>query len=172
APALARVTNYLNFDPAGRLGQLKQEARQSAQIAVARQAPVGRELVIQTIRQAAAAAGQDPIVVIAVAMAESRLDPFVTSPMGAQGLMQLMPATARRFGCDDPFDVYENAAAGARYLTFLLDRYGGDLTLALAAYNAGPAPVDRMQAIPPIGETQAFVAKVKRYIDELRLEMP
>lgn len=163
---------YLNFDPDGRLAILDKEARVEAAKAAAIRNRLERNVVIQIILNAAADTGQDPALVLAVAMAESRLDPFVVSPMGAQGLMQLMPPTARRFGCTDPFDAYQNAKAGARYLGFLLNRYNGNVRLALAAYNAGPAPVDRLSDVPPIGETQAFVVKVTRFMDEIRLELP
>ncbi len=163
---------YYNFDPDGRLALLEREAELESAKAAALHNRLDRNVVIQLVLKAAAAEGQDAALVLAVAMAESRLDPSVTSPMGAQGLMQLMPATARRFGCQNSFDAYQNARAGARYLGFLLNRYDGNVRLALAAYNAGPAPVDRLSDVPPIGETLAFVTKVTRYMDEIRLELP
>jgi soluble lytic murein transglycosylase-like protein len=163
---------YVNFDPNGRLGTLQMEAEAAAAQAVVKQQRLDRDMVVQTLLQAAAQEGQDPVLVLAVAMAESRLDPTITSPRGAAGLMQLMPSTAKRFGCNDPYNAYQNATCGARLLGFLLNRYSGNLQLALAAYNAGTAPVDRLSEIPPIGETQAFVQKVINLMDEIRVEMP
>lgn len=173
ADSHARIApQYYNFDPDGRLALLEREAELESAKAAALHNRLDRNVVIQLVLKAAAAEGQDAALVLAVAMAESRLDPYVTSPMGAQGLMQLMPATAKRFGCQNSFDAYQNARAGARYLSFLLNRYDGNVRLALAAYNAGPAPVDRLSDVPPIGETLAFVTKVMRYMDEIRLELP
>lgn len=95
----------------------------------------------------------------AVAWHESRLRARVISPAGAIGEMQLMPATARELGVN-PYDTSENFRGGAQYLRNMLTRYDGDVTLALAAYNAGPAAVDRHRGIPPYPETQAYVAAV------------
>jgi len=74
--------------------------------------------------------------------------------------MQLMPATAREMGVTDPFNPHENIDGGARYLRYLLDRFDGDVTLAIAAYNAGPQRIRKFKGIPPIRETQKYVAKV------------
>jgi soluble lytic murein transglycosylase-like protein len=91
---------------------------------------------------------------------ESGKRPCAVSPKGAQGLMQLMPATSEQFRVDDPFDAKQNIEAGAKYLKQLLDRYKGDVKLALAAYNAGPAAVDQKNAIPDIKETQDYVEAI------------
>jgi soluble lytic murein transglycosylase-like protein len=95
----------------------------------------------------------------AVMMAESAGDPNAISVAGAQGLMQLMPATAERCGID-PFEPQDNALCGASYLRELLDRYHNNVALAVAAYNAGPGAVDRYHGIPPYPETRAYVARV------------
>lgn len=163
---------YMNFDPSGRLGSLEKEAELFAARASAMKQRISRDMIIRIILKVAAEEGLDPALLLATAMAESRLDLIAVSSQGALGIMQLMPETARIWGCKNPFDVYQNVRAGARYLSFLLERYEGRVRLAIAAYNAGPAPVDRLADIPPFGETQAYVAKVLRYIDELQLELP
>jgi len=110
--------------------------------------------------------GLDPGLVLAVAAVESGLRPEVVSPKGAQGLMQLMPATASALGVEDAFDPAQNLDAGARHLGELLTLYGGDLGRALAAYNAGEGAVARHGGIPPFAETRAYVRKVlRRYQD-------
>jgi hypothetical protein len=95
-----------------------------------------------------------------VAKVESNFNPRAVSPKGAMGLMQLMPATAHRFGLASPFDVEQNLDAGTRYLKQLLGGYGGDLDLALAAYNAGEGAVARFGGVPNYAETQAYVRRV------------
>lgn len=97
----------------------------------------------------------------AVIAVESGYDAMAVSPKGAQGLMQLMPATARRFGVADPFDPRDNVRGGALYLKWLLDLFGGDLSLAIAGYNAGEQAVIRAgYRIPPYAETQRYVPRV------------
>jgi soluble lytic murein transglycosylase-like protein len=97
----------------------------------------------------------------AVIHAESSFRKQALSDMGAQGLMQLMPETARRFGVSRPFEPRQNIDAGVRYLRELLDRFDGDYRLASAAYNAGPGAVSRHGGVPPYNETQNFVQRVK-----------
>lgn len=96
----------------------------------------------------------------AVARQESALYPCAVSRAGALGLMQLMPATATQFGVADPLDPWQSLQGGGQFLKLLLDRYGGDLPLALGAYNAGPSRVDFYGAVPPIPETQNYVDSV------------
>ena len=103
-----------------------------------------------------------PQLVHSVIQAESNYDPNAVSPKGAQGLMQLIPATARRFGVSDVFDPADNIQGGARYLKYLLELYKGDEALALAAYNAGEGAVSRYGGVPPFPETQNYVAKVRQ----------
>jgi soluble lytic murein transglycosylase-like protein len=98
----------------------------------------------------------------AVIAAESNFDPEAVSRAGAQGLMQLMPHTAAKLGVDDPLRPIENVRGGARYLREMLDRYR-DLSVALAAYNAGPRAVDRHGGVPPYRETQDYVRRVLTY---------
>ncbi len=166
------MVEYSNFDPGGRLSILEHEAQYAAAKAAAMKQHISRDMIIRIILKVSAEEEVDRALLLAVAKAESRLDPYAESSAGALGLMQLMPETAKMYGCDNPYDVYENVKGGARYLNFLLRRYQGNVRLAVAAYNSGPAPVDRLGDVPPIGETQAYVVKVLRYIDEIRLELP
>ncbi|MGD0360471.1 MAG: lytic transglycosylase domain-containing protein [Bryobacteraceae bacterium] len=106
-----------------------------------------------------------PQLVHSVIRAESNYDPNAVSPKGALGLMQLIPATARRFGVSDVFDPADNIQGGARYLKHLLDLYKGDEALALAAYNAGEGAVSRYGGVPPFPETQNYVARVRQLLD-------
>jgi len=103
-----------------------------------------------------------------VIRAESNYNPNAVSPKGALGLMQLIPATARRFGVSNVFDAQENIQGGVRYLRFLLDYYEGDYTRAIAAYNAGEAAVDKYHGIPPYAETQNYVSRVARNLKVAR----
>ncbi len=112
------------------------------------------------VGEASLSSGTPPGLVRAVMMAESDGDPTAISLAGAQGLMQLMPGTASRCGVSDAFDPTQNVRCGAAYLKELLDRYHGNVTLAVAAYNAGPGAVDRYHGVPPYPETRAYVARV------------
>ncbi len=102
----------------------------------------------------------DPLLVRAVIRNESNFDSRATSRVGAMGLMQLMPQTALEVGTCQPYDATENVVGGARYLRALLDRFHGNVRLAVAAYNAGPGAVERYHDIPPYRETQAYVRRV------------
>ena len=116
------------------------------------------------IQDAAAVNGVSADLVKAVIQVESEYDPYAVSSKGAQGLMQLMPFTARRFGVMDPFDARQNIFGGVQYLRFLLDLFQGDTSLALAGYNAGENNVTRYHGIPPFKETQSYVQKIQQYV--------
>jgi len=113
------------------------------------------------IDAASAEFGIDSALVRAVIHAESAYRANAISHAGAQGLMQLMPATALRFGVGDAFDAGQNIRGGVRYLSWLYKRFGGDLDRVLAAYNSGEAAVDRYNGVPPYDETRAYVSRVK-----------
>lgn len=108
--------------------------------------------------------GVDPRFIHAVIWQESKYVTNARSHAGAQGLMQLIPATAKRFGCENPNDPVENITAGTKYLSWLLKRFSGNVELALAGYNAGEGSVDKYDGIPPYNETQNYVRIIsKRY---------
>ncbi len=112
------------------------------------------------VEDAAARAGLDPALVVAVIEAESGHDPHAVSARGAIGLMQVLPETGASLGFEQVADPAVNLEAGCRYLAMLLERFGGDVELALAAYNAGPGAVRRWGTIPPYRETRDFIARV------------
>jgi transglycosylase-like protein with SLT domain len=115
----------------------------------------------EVIYEAAGQNGLDPCLIVSVMRAESGFNRMAVSPKGASGLMQLMPATAERFGVKNIFDVRENILAGAKYLRWLLDRFDGDVRLALAGYNAGEGAVELYgYRIPPFLETQNYVRTI------------
>jgi soluble lytic murein transglycosylase-like protein len=112
----------------------------------------------------------DYALVKAVIKAESNFDPLAISRAGAEGLMQLMPATAEALGVNDSFEPEDNIHGGVRYLRYLLDLFEGDLHLSLAAYNAGENAVFRHNGIPPYRKTQIFIRRVLRYSQEYSSE--
>ena len=129
-------------------------------------AVVSREHPIDTI---AKRHGVDPLLVRAVIRVESNFDPKAVSPKGAAGLMQLMPETAMRYGVENRFDPAQNIDGGVRYLRDLMAMFDGNLSLALAAYNAGEGAVLKYgRRIPPYPETQQYVVWVRSYYNQFR----
>jgi len=115
------------------------------------------------IDEAAGLHGVDFPLIKAVIRAESAFDPKAVSKKGALGLMQIMPQNLKAFQVHDPFDPWQNIMGGARYLKALIQRFNGQVPLALAAYNAGPRAVDTHRGIPPIPETEEYVKRVMKY---------
>ncbi len=114
----------------------------------------------QVIANAAKKYQLDHALIKAIVSVESSFNPYASSPVGAKGLMQLMPATAKRFNVKNSFDAHQNIQAGAQYLSWLINKFGGNLTYALAAYNAGEGNVQKYGGVPPFKETQLYVVKV------------
>ena len=124
---------------------------------------VGNCELEQAVVRAAQQHHVQPALLLAVMRAESSFNPTVISKAGAVGLMQLIPETAIRLGVQNLYDTNENVTGGAKHLRYLLDRFHGNIRLALAAYNAGERKVDRHRRIPPYKETQDYVKKVLVY---------
>jgi len=116
------------------------------------------------IQAAAAKYDVDADLIKAVIKAESNFNANAVSSCGALGLMQLMPATAESLGVEDPLDPQQNIFGGTKFLHRLLDKYNNNISLALAAYNAGPGAVDKYGGIPPYSETQTYVNRVLNYL--------
>lgn len=121
-----------------------------------------RRQVREWVEQLAPQYGLEPALVLAVIEAESGFDRRARSIKNAQGLMQLIPETAARFGVSDAYDPVQNLHGGMAYLRWLLGQYQGDVTLALAGYNAGEKAVEKYDGVPPFAETRAYVAKILR----------
>jgi len=131
-------------------------------------APVPPEQIDQLVQQNADIWQVDPALIKSVIANESSFNANAQSPVGAQGLMQLMPETAASLGVRNPFDPAQNVAGGTRYLRSLLDRFNGDTRLAVAAYNAGPGAVEKYGDVPPYAETQSYVKNVLGSLDQYR----
>jgi len=131
-------------------------------------APVPPAQIDALVEQNATTWQVDPALLKAVIANESGFNANATSKVGAQGLMQLMPATAASLGVRDAYDPAQNVAGGARYLRGLLDRFGGNPRLAVAAYNAGPGAVAKYNDVPPYAETQSYVTNVLASADKYR----
>ena len=156
----APAVSVVRTDPrTGRLVRTVIPTRPAAERAAA-SAPAAP--LIETVDRIAQQNQLSPKLVHSVIQVESNYNPNAVSPKGAQGLMQLIPSTARRFGVSNVFDPADNIQGGARYLKYLLGLYKGDEALALAAYNAGEGAVSRYGGVPPFPETQDYVAKVRQ----------
>ena len=128
-------------------------------------APPAADSFNDAVERVAAEQAIPALLIHSVIKVESNYNPFAVSPKGALGIMQMMPETARRFGVADVFNPLDNMQGGARYLHYLLDLYNGDYTLAIAAYNAGEAAVEKYGNVPPFPETRNYVVQVRRSIE-------
>lgn len=147
----------LNTPQTGRFASMVQQAVNSD---TGSAAPVPPEQIDALVQQNSQTWGVDPDLIRAVMANESAFNPNATSTAGAQGLMQLMPETAASLGVTDAYNPEQNVWGGTRYLRGMLDRFGGNLTKAVAAYNAGPNAVERYGGVPPYAETQSYVENV------------
>jgi soluble lytic murein transglycosylase-like protein len=126
-----------------------------------------RQIIEQNIQRAAAKYNLPPELIKAVVRAESNFEVNAVSTAGAQGLMQLMPATAKELGVENPFDIAQNIDGGTKYLRKMLDRFGGSVRKALAAYNAGPGTVMKYNGRVPYAETRQYVRRVLRFSGQI-----
>jgi len=161
--AHAQKTIYQYQDPSGtvHLSDIRTSSEYRPFFYFRIPAGADRSQIAAIIRREAGRYGLDPALVTAMVEVESGFDVRAVSPKGAQGLMQIMPGTAKDLNLKNGFDAEGNIEAGARYMRGLLDRFGGDVKLALAAYNAGPGSVSRCGGVPPIAETRQYIDKVR-----------
>jgi soluble lytic murein transglycosylase-like protein len=131
-------------------------------------APVDTADLVDMIDRIAAEQGVEDSLVHSVIRAESNYNAYAVSPKGAQGIMQLIPSTAKRFGVSNAFDVRDNVLGGVKYLKFLLDYYQNDYVRTIAAYNAGEAAVDKYNGVPPYSETRNYVYRVAQNLKTAR----
>jgi len=167
----APSVSVVRADPrTGRLVRAIVRQRPAAERTSAPAAPppgsAGVSGIAETVDRIARQNQLSPRLVHSVIQVESNYDANAVSPKGAQGLMQLIPSTARRFGVSNVFDPADNIQGGARYLKYLLELYKGDDALALAAYNAGEGAVSRYGGVPPFPETRNYVSKVRQRLQD------
>lgn len=144
------------------------ERDEAAIMAIALHQSYKKSELVRILIEAARKHEIEPALLVAIAAQESMFDPYAKSHMGAMGLMQLMPATAKRFGVENILDPRQNADGAARYVRYLLNTFEGNEEFAIASYNAGSGAVLEYNGVPPFTQTQVFVAKVLEYRDHYR----
>jgi hypothetical protein len=166
--AAAAFAGVKSYSPHGSTWRLPTETQSESTVDVQeedfRLPTYDKEALEPYIQEAAAMHGVNPDLVRAVVQTESQFNPLAVSPVGAKGLMQLMPSTAKHMGLEDPFDPRQNVLSGTKYLSIMLDRFNGNTALALAGYNAGPGNVRRYRGVPPFGETRGYVKKIQSLV--------
>lgn len=174
---LNRPYKTQQFDPLRNKNQesITQHSEESSSLSSIRKNPFKFQKssnlkIDQLIKKHAKENGIDPNLLAGLIKQESGGKPRIVSKAGAMGLTQLMPETARQLGVKDPFDPGQNIAGGAKYLKMMLDKFGGNEKLALAAYNAGPSAVKKYKGIPPYNETQNYVDAVLSHAEKIRLK--
>ena len=166
-PAYHRVTTIVRADvKTGKL--IRSVAAPVSTPAATNSAPPTDETLLSMIDRIADEQGVEAPLVHSVIKTESNYHATALSPKGAQGMMQLIPATAKRFGVMNAMDAQQNIEGGVRYLKFLLDYFNGDYVKAIAAYNAGENAVDKYKGIPPYAETQNYVVQVAKNLKAAR----
>ena len=168
-----QIVSVVRADP--RTGKLVRSVIVTAKPVAARRAAedaVGPRGINRAVEAIAATQSLPPQLIHSVIKVESNYNPLAVSSKGAQGLMQLMPETARRFGVANAFDPVDNIQGGTRYLKYLLDLYNGDYNLALAAYNAGEGAVEKYGAVPPYPETINYLIQVGRQFQKRSTAAP
>jgi soluble lytic murein transglycosylase-like protein len=167
AHPIKRATSALPLRPDF---QVKDKAHFETQLKKTQPQPVAltdQQIIEQTVQKAAAKYNLPPELITAVIRAESNFEVSAVSSAGAQGLMQLMPATAKELGVKNPFDIEQNIDGGTKYLRKMLDRFGGNVRKALAAYNAGPGTVMKYNGRVPYPETRQYVKRVMRFSKQM-----